>query len=850
MATCSFINATNAINLSRNNTVIWGEICELQSAILTAIDSNQRSVIVSEGTPFTFLGGIESASLDDGGSGYSVAEAVAVINENGTGGSGAALTPAVSSSGAITGFDLINGGSGYAPVSATASVGSLYDLIDAQDETNYDGVAGNGTFTGGATYRVGEVISLSEGSTATVDTITNSAVVLVQGQNETDYNGFGRQLVDVGGNKASGTATGLTNDATVYTADLNPNSEGVDTLSVTGSAAQTYGDLITVLNAETDGNATWSLDPATGNLRCVSTANAELGASTIVITDVDLLSSLTGFVAVETAIAGDNVGIFNGGDGVGITEYVAGTTIEMEDGSVITIGTVDGNGDVVTFTVTQGSTSSFSSAEALSQTAASNGALGFTLTPGLNNEIAVGPVTEFTIGSAGEVPFSLPATIPQIGKTGIGTGFTLTPAITANAIYAGGEFLANDYTSLAFNDANPDTIVRTGGTAFDVDATALAAGDRIRIANADDPANDGIYTILTVTATTITLTGADALTADAADTNATIQRVDNTGAILTPLVSSGVITGVGINSPGSGYMLNQPILISHPSGTGAEATVTALNGSQGITAITVTAGGSGYETVSPTISITHPTGFAFEGTVQILATEATLTITAAGGNVTAVNVVSGGTGYANGTGFTFTVTDSTLAGDGNAVISYNVVNGSITNDAVVDTAGSGYANATNILVSSVDAPNSDGAVAGISIQDNGSLYGPVYPYVVISDSTGSGAELNVTGVSGGAISSIQLADGGYSYTAPTVQIYNSDDIVNNSADITFTLESDVFNNPNNPSDYYLVLSGQSSDRVVSDQLQYVLDYFTALGYNIRAQVNPATNNTIQWQIIW
>jgi hypothetical protein len=146
---------------------------------------------------------------------------------------------------------------------------------------------------------------------------------------------------------------------------------------------------------------------------------------------------------------------------------------------------------------------------------------------------------------------------------------------------------------------------------------------------------------------------------------------------------------------------------------------------------------------------------------------------------------------------------------------------------------------------------SGGVVTGISIQDGGQQYGDIYPYVVVSDATGSGAQINVTGVSGGAITSIQLADGGNSYsTTPSLLIYNSDDSQNNTATITLTTEADSFNNPNEPNDYYMVLSGQASDTVIADQLQYVLDYFTALGYNIRAQVNPATNNTIQWQIIW
>lgn len=50
--------------------------------------------------------------------------------------------------------------------------------------------------------------------------------------------------------------------------------------------------------------------------------------------------------------------------------------------------------------------------------------------------------------------------------------------------------------------------------------------------------------------------------------------------------------------------------------------------------------------------------------------------------------------------------------------------------------------------------------------------------------------------------------------------------------------------------YYDVVSGQSSDRVITQEIQFVLDYFTKLGYNIRPQVNPNTASTLQWKILW
>ncbi len=50
--------------------------------------------------------------------------------------------------------------------------------------------------------------------------------------------------------------------------------------------------------------------------------------------------------------------------------------------------------------------------------------------------------------------------------------------------------------------------------------------------------------------------------------------------------------------------------------------------------------------------------------------------------------------------------------------------------------------------------------------------------------------------------------------------------------------------------YYQVFSDQVTDREIDDQIQFVLDYFTQLGYNIKAQQNPLTQNTLQWHIMW
>lgn len=576
MANCSFLKATDARNRSRNDTLIWTEICEVQQAILAAIDAGQYSTIVSTATPFTASGEITEVTVTNGGALYDYIDATGLtgvnpddgatytngVFANGTGGTGAAITPVVIGN-VVTSVTVDSGGSGYAPVSATASVGVLYDLLNAQDETSYDNSpTTEGTFVGGDDYAIGEVITLSESSTATVDNISPQAVVTIAAQDETSFDGA-------------------------------PVTEGS----------------------------------------------------------------------------------FVGGNANPFTPYIAAQTITMNDGTVILVDAVDGNGDVTQFTIQSISTVSVASGATLVQASTTGAGQGFTLTLGTDNETAVGIVTEFTIGSAGAVPFRYPAVITQASTTGIGVGFTLSP----------------------------DT--------------------------------DNVQPVTT-----------------------------GSGALLTPIVTNGAITNVVINNGGTAYLGQEPIVFSHPSGTSASAYVSAIDtGTGAVTGITIVNSGSGYEIANAQVAITHPTGTGFVGTV-------------------------------NTTG---------------------------------------------------------GVITSVTVQDGGALYARIYPTAIVSTSTGNDAEFRVNLIStpDGSVDDIEIISGGYGYAATdtiTIVPVTGDD--GSGAAATLTVDANNFGTT--AADYYLVLSGQATDAVIADQIQYVLDYFTALGYNIRAQVNPSTGNTMQWQIIW
>lgn len=91
--------------------------------------------------------------------------------------------------------------------------------------------------------------------------------------------------------KGGNTPTGLANDATAYTASIDVDAPGgAVSVSVTGSAAQTFTALVTELNTDLGGAATAAL---VGGTIVITSATTGL-ASAVVVTDTDLFASVKG----------------------------------------------------------------------------------------------------------------------------------------------------------------------------------------------------------------------------------------------------------------------------------------------------------------------------------------------------------------------------------------------------------------------------------------------------------------------------------------------------------------------------------------------------------------------------
>jgi hypothetical protein len=126
----SFPNASTMETLATNLPVVWEEICAIQQAILAASSQcspsgGQMCTTVGGTTPMTFVSGVTSVTVVNGGSGYyKDTPAVKFIPPNGSSGSGATAT-ATTNGGAILSINMTAGGTGYQPVNSTMSVTSL-----------------------------------------------------------------------------------------------------------------------------------------------------------------------------------------------------------------------------------------------------------------------------------------------------------------------------------------------------------------------------------------------------------------------------------------------------------------------------------------------------------------------------------------------------------------------------------------------------------------------------------------------------------------------------------------------------------------------------------------------------
>ncbi|MEW6077689.1 MAG: Ig-like domain-containing protein [Thermodesulfobacteriota bacterium] len=182
---------------------------------------------------------------------------------------------------------------------------------------------------------------------------------------------------------------------------------------------------------------------------------------------------------------------------------------------------------------------------------------------------------KFTVTVTGNNPGPEPVTL---AVTSLGAEATQNVTVSGQAF----EFLSKSNTVagpnnvFAFNDLNPDTITRADvGGSFVTDG--FAAGNVIYVTGAANPANNGVFDVTTVTATTLTLAATVALTNEPAGAVVTITKLVSADTTIGANTSSTV--DLWVRSPGGNN-----VKISTSAGSLTSLTAVSGNNSTVLTA--------------------------------------------------------------------------------------------------------------------------------------------------------------------------------------------------------------------------------------------------------------------------
>ena len=187
-----FPTAPQMEQLATNLPVVWEEICDLQQAILAASSQcqpggGQMCTTVGGTTPMTFVSGVTSVSVVNGGNGYVVdTPSISFIPPVGAIASGAAAT-LTTNGGNILGVTVTSGGTGYAPRPATLAVSSVAGTgANLQPLVNGNGEIVNVNIVNGGTgYTIGDSVIATRAvlpDIAYVDAVFKITTVSVTGQ--------------------------------------------------------------------------------------------------------------------------------------------------------------------------------------------------------------------------------------------------------------------------------------------------------------------------------------------------------------------------------------------------------------------------------------------------------------------------------------------------------------------------------------------------------------------------------------------------------------------------------------------------------------------------------------------
>lgn len=242
--------------------------------------------------------------------------------------------------------------------------------------------------------------------------------------------------------------------------------------------------------------------------------------------------------------------------------------------------------------------------------------------------------------------------------------------------------------------------------------------------------------------------------------NSTLQVEGGFGAYATATINSGasgVISGVTITTPGTGYTSVPAVGFSGGGGTGAAGT--AVLSSNFVSNTTITNGGTGY-TSAPTVAFSGGGGTGAAGTAVLTGTVvSSITITDPGTGYTSAPTIAFSGGGGSGAAATAVI--------GAKVVSITITNGgsAYTTPPTIAITGGGGTGAAAVSVIGT------GYISAITITNGGASYTSP-PTVVISGGGGTGASATAVLTSGAVTGTTSLVGGSGYTTTPTITLVN------------------------------------------------------------------------------
>ena len=521
---------------------------------------------------------VQAPVLSNGGSGYTVAPTVTIMDGNGGKGTGATAKATITN-GVVTRIDIINGGSGYTnpqiTIAAPTSLAGVPATAAFAAGSLASGVVTGFTIKSSGTGYKKPVVTLS---LPTIVAATREIIIAVPNVAISDPSGAGAcaQVVL----NPNGTLASIAVGANTATATANLSGGTIGSLNLTSTGMfYTAAPTVTIIdsNGGTGSGATATATVTTGMIiappAITNTGSGYSVSPSVTITD-PTGSGAVAFVSIyndstlkSIVIANPGSGYTNpvftlsapGGTGTTATASYSGVSNYL--GGVVTVLTVTGGGSSYSAPVVT----------IAPPTTYNAGYVSPTITLPYNSDYAATATAAMGVNG----------TISSIAVSSGGAGYSVAPAVTLS----GGGGSGVQAVATVINGVVTGITVTNPGSGYtstptisigspNLQATATAVAGRIKSITV--PAGAG---------------GAGYL----APPVVTIVDPTGTGATAIAVLTNGVVTGITVTQPGSGYM-NPAILIAAPSAPASAGIIGKIGG------FSVLAGGSGY-TSAPIVSI-------------------------------------------------------------------------------------------------------------------------------------------------------------------------------------------------------------------------------------------------------